>query len=709
MILLGVSLLAALIVIGVGYFVGVESIEKEVYARLTSARNGKAFEVEEYFHQEAAVVEILAKSEKAAQAIQEFTMAFRQIEASDTISCTRDLEAYYDDFLDSLGQNLTVRRELSSYYPNSAAACYLQYHYLSKSTLTDARYEVDNAGDGSEYSTVHERYHDFYREALQKFGFYDIFLIDIQTKTIMYSVMKETDYATSLSSGPYRNSNLAALAEKVEKNADLNEAQIADFSFYRPSYGAPAAFMGSPVFYRNELVGILAVQLSVDKINRIMNYGGEWAENGLGETGEVLLVGEDYLLRSDPRSFLTDKDRFIENMKQINMNDEKIDLMASIGPILVTELRSDNITRALRGESNITEMIGYNNDAILSAFTPVDLPGGLRWALVTEIDEAEAMSPVQRFQNLNLAAVALIIAIITIMAMAITRSLIRPIDRLTEGAEAVRAGDTKVRVEKIANDEMGRLTEVFNGMVESIDEQKSEIEKQARENNDLLYNRFPDAIAERYRNGEVNIVDKFQGVTILSADLRGTSSLDEFTPDMAWPIVQEVSARFNDAADELGMEVIIAIPDGFLCVCGMNIPRLDNARRVAIMALKMREIIENINTKHNVSLVLNAGMSTGPVLAGILEDQTKNYVIWGPAVDAAQRLAYLAARNMTLGTEEMMRLMAGNFHFDKVHTIKLGPKNIIRVGRLVGRVTDLQAAGVEFTPLDLDAPTTKKS
>ena len=697
LILLGVSLLASTIVIVLGYFVGVESISREVYDRLTAARNAKAFEIEEYFQTEAKVTQTIAANELTAEAVIGFTQAFRRITRSDTIDCSRDLEAYYTRYLDSLGQNLPVRKSTDAYYPNSAAACYLQYHYISQNPDATARQSLLTAGDGSEYSATHARYHPFFVKLTEDFGFYDAFLVDAQTKQIVYSTMKEADFATNLVDGPYRNSNLARLVESVERNDDLREAQIVDFAYYRPSYGSPAAFIGSPIFYRDELVGIFVLQLSIDRINRLTNYGREWAQNGLGETGEVLLVGEDYLLRSDPRSYLTDPQKFTASMEAQNISHDRMGLLESVGPILVTELRSSHITRALRGERSSDKVVGYDGTARVSAFTPVDLPGGIRWALVVEMDESEAMAPVDRFRNFNIAGMAFIIGLVTILAMLITRRLIAPIDRLTAGAMAVRAGDTDVRVRKSTDDELGRLTEVFNDMVASIDEQKQEITKQAQENNDLLYSRFPDSIAERYRNGETNIVDRFEGVTVLSVDLRGTTDFMERALVEAWPIVQEISTRFTEISDEMGMEVIHAVPDGYLCVCGMNIPRLDNVRRIVILAMRFREVIEVINQKHQLDIQFNAGLAQGPTLAGILEDESKNYVVWGPTIDQAQRLSNQPEENVVYGTESLIETLEGNFHFDKLKRIKLNKSESIRIGRLVGRVSDLKEAGVDIS------------
>ena len=690
LILLAVSLLASGIVIGIGYWTGVDSISDEVYQRLTSARNAKAFEIEQYFANQSHITEVLAANQSTATALLEFSRAFRQIERSDTINCTDDLDAFYQGYVEKMSRVLEVRRDVDAFYPTSAAACYLQYHYVIDQPDAAVRAARSDARDGSAYSNAHRKHHDFFLSTIQKFGYYDAFLIDIQTSDIVYTTMKEADFATNLKDGPYRNSNLAALLDEIRRNADLDEAQVVDFDFYRPSYGAPAAFIGAPVLYQGELIGALVFQLSIDRINHIMNFGGEWADNGLGQTGEVLLVGDDYLLRSDSRMFLEDRERFLENVSQENMGAERRKLLTQLGPILVTELRSDNITEAMRGRRDIMEIDGYHGQPVLSAFTPLDLPGGLRWALVTEIDKNEALKPVTDFQRRNLSALAFIIALITILAMLITRAIVRPIDRLTKGAARVSTGDTSVRVAKTTDDEMGNLTDVFNEMVASIDKQKNAIADQVAENNNLLYSRFPDAIAERYRAGEENIVDHFEGVTVLACDLRGTQFFEGRTDERAWAIVQELSERFLKAAEDHGMEIINVAPDGFLAVCGMNIPRLDNTRRVTSCALRLRDAVQAVNTKFELAVTMNLGMSQGEVLAGIIRGETNDYVVWGDTIDIAQRLAYVDQPSQMLADKSVMDLLVGNFQFSNVRTVlKEGGKTVV-AGHLDGRVSELQ-------------------
>ena len=85
----------------------------------------------------------------------------------------------------------------------------LQYQYIQANPHPlGEKDSLYNPGDGSDYANWHQYYHPFFRDFLQRFGYYDIFLVDQKSGRIVYSVFKELDYATSLKNGPYANSGI---------------------------------------------------------------------------------------------------------------------------------------------------------------------------------------------------------------------------------------------------------------------------------------------------------------------------------------------------------------------------------------------------------------------------------------------------------------------------------------------------------------------
>jgi len=67
-----------------------------------------------------------------------------------------------------------------------------------------------------------------YKKCSQEFGFYDVFLIS-DTGDVVYSVFKEIDFGTSLTTGPFKDSGLA----KAFTNSLNNDGvSFTDFSLY---------------------------------------------------------------------------------------------------------------------------------------------------------------------------------------------------------------------------------------------------------------------------------------------------------------------------------------------------------------------------------------------------------------------------------------------------------------------------------------------
>ena len=102
-----------------------------------------------------------------------------------------------------------------------------------------------------------------------------MFLINPQG-TIVYTVYKETDFISNLTTGPYNESNLAKLVAQVRRAKEKGYAKLIDFEAYTPSYGAPATFIAAPIFDQSKFIGVLAVQLPVDEINNVMTGNQNW-------------------------------------------------------------------------------------------------------------------------------------------------------------------------------------------------------------------------------------------------------------------------------------------------------------------------------------------------------------------------------------------------------------------------------------------------
>jgi methyl-accepting chemotaxis protein len=239
-ILILVSLLPLILAGIIGYHSVKSELQNEVINKLTAVRDIKALQIQEYFRERVADMQVLVKDKQTKTALQNF------IQATTETSDFRTL-------------------------------------YLHK---------LDASNDESSYTKVHKYYHSIFQEYSSTYGYYDLIFIEPEQGTIVYSVAKGEDFGTSLRTGMYGDSNLAIAFREV---LNTREIVIKDFAYYKPSR-APASFVLAPIIEENKLLGVVALQLSTKKLNEVMQE-----KTGMGETGETYLIAEDHFMRSDSR------------------------------------------------------------------------------------------------------------------------------------------------------------------------------------------------------------------------------------------------------------------------------------------------------------------------------------------------------------------------------------------------------------------------
>ena len=669
LMLIVVSGLASLVLIAIGYINGKEAIREGVVNELTAIRSAKEYQINSYFRDMAHVVEILGTNNTIREALKEFKKGFRLIGREELqTDCNARLTDHYEWFLDKLGENLEVSSNLELYYPNSLEACYLQYEYIVENPNPPGdKHLLTDAADGSYYTSVHGKYHDYLTQVILKFGFYDIFLVDLETGGIVYTSYKETDYATNLYTGPYRESNLADLARQLRRDRDLNEAQLVDFRAYRPSYGAPAAFIGMPVVEGSETIGGLILQLPVDEINRITTGNYNWTEEGLGQTGETYLVGEDYLMRSVSRMFVEDTVGFKTMLDQIGVDEEQAERMYRMGTTINNQrVRTEAMEQAQRGQKGTEIIEGYQQIPVLSSFAPLKI-NGLNWFILSEITMAEADAPLVEFERDVFIALCVIILVVTFLAMYLANVFVRPLEKLASGVRELSEGHLEARIDMNRQDEFGELASRFNKMADNIEHQQQLIEKHSEESDRLLFNFLPETIANRIHQGETDIADTYPNVSLIAVDLVGFSELTERVgAKESILLLNNIIDAFDLAAEKHSVEKIRTIGDTYFASCGMFKPRLDHARRVFEFAQELKKLIIQYNINHKTELHLNFGLHTGSVTAGIVGHGKFSYDFWGRTVNELFFIKDLEQHEEILVSNSMYQILSDFYQFEPV-------------------------------------------
>jgi class 3 adenylate cyclase len=640
LILLGA---VAILLTGVmGYFRAHDALEGAIFHQLTTARQTKARQVETYFRTIQAELRLLASSKMVVDATREFRVAVEELDRTDVPFDLRKKvgDWYSTEFVPEMRRVLGREPNINDYLPIGAAPYYLQYHYIVANPHPAVRRTLlDDAGDGSAYSKLHATYHPLMRAAATTVGFFDFLVADPKTGRLIYTVEKEVDFTTSLQAGPYRRSNVAAAVARCAAVPDRSAVCLEDFAPYAPSGGAPIAFMAAPVIDQGVVIGVLIAQLSNEEIDKVVTGGHRWRQEGFGATGEAYLVGPDHLVRSGPRTFYEDRDRYFSDLKGGGASDEEIASIRRYGsPVMHQRIETAATKAALAGSEGTGEVVGYRGAATLASWGPLAIPG-LKWALVAKIDAAEAFMPIDKLRRDLMLVGGLALLVVIVAAAWLSSALLGPLRELTAGVKRFAAGDYGASVPVRTRDEIGQLCAAFNGMVEDLREKNAVIESKNRENEELLLNVLPAPIANRLRGGEAGIADGFAEVTVAFADLVGFTALtSEMPPHEVVTLLNGLFTRFDVAAHDLGIEKIKTVGDSYMAVCGLPVPVAGHSERMVRMAIRMVHITREHAMEHNVSMKLRVGINSGPVVAGVIGKSKYIYDLWGDTVNLASRM-----------------------------------------------------------------------
>ena len=460
LILSGIS--GALTISVLSYVHAEQALREATWNQLVATRETKRGCLLRWVDQQFRAFRVFSGEEQLPAAYDAFRTGFDAKGAQLKPADEQRLVGYYEtQFLPNLPARID-ERGLDDYLPTSRAGAQLQLDYIvdnpqpaGKKSLLETRSPSLFAQSGIDtYDEAHRRYHAFFVRLMTEMNLYDLFLIDARNGDILYTVSKEADFGTNLDTGPYKRSNLAEAYRKARDGRTGDEGVVlVDFDHYRASFGAPAAFLAAPVLRNGQVVAVVAGQISIEAVNDAMTSGGHWRDEGLGDTGEVYLVGPDRTARTDSRFLIEDRDAYLDSLRTIGVEADIVAAIAESGHSIISqELDTTAVDRALSGQSGTAMIDDYRGVAVMSAYAPFQI-GEMRWGILAEKDVAEALGPLYDLRTYVLAATATVAVVLTLFALWAARVFLGPIARLQHGVERLKEGDVDFQIEAAGADE----------------------------------------------------------------------------------------------------------------------------------------------------------------------------------------------------------------------------------------------------------------
>ncbi|WP_419813603.1 methyl-accepting chemotaxis protein [Bacterioplanoides sp.] len=447
-----------------------DNARHQVEQSLISKRDLTRKSIERYLHTIESQLLTMATSPLIQEASSQMAEAFNQYPSQVGQVNTNGLKQYYRQQFDArfqqLNQNQSSQPE-SLYNQLDTNSRILQSDYIGNNPhpLGEKNSLISNK-NGTRYDQWHSNLHPYLNHFLQEFGYYDIFLVEPDNGHVIYSVFKELDFATSLKHGPYASSGIA---EAFNRALSLPEGQAAfvDFKPYIPSYNAAASFIATPVYNAGVLSGVLIYQMPIDEINAIMTNNQQWQKMGFGNSGESYLVGKDTTLRSQSRFLVEDKAGYLKALTAAGVRDsviQEIDVRNSAIGIQPVDSRAAH--QALAGKTDLLTLQDYRNIEVLSAFTSINFLG-THWALLSEIDSAEAYRGVtdmtQKLVQSSVITACLLVFLVIAVGYLIGNRLTAPIDLFIKKIRDIaNNNDLNARFRDSGSDEFAELGTALN-------------------------------------------------------------------------------------------------------------------------------------------------------------------------------------------------------------------------------------------------------
>ena len=349
--------------------------------------------------------------------------------------------------------------------PEGANARALQELYIaSNPNAVGSKHKLDRAGLDTPYDRAHAEHHPRIRTMLETFGFYDVFLFNAQGDAV-YTVFKETDFASSATHACYAESNLSKLvrtalatdagapnatgARDATGAPNATGALACDFAPYTASYGAQAGFIAAPIVENGKPIGVVAVQVPIDRLDAMCGLAA-----GLGETGEVFLVGPG-------------------GSNRTNLRLVKSPTVGTLSPSAAFA------AMAMKGESGFAHTV-INDRESIAAYQPFNFLGQ-KWAILGTIDTAEVLAPVRALTWWIIGVSAAAVLALSALALPLARSIGRRARQTVIALAQFARGDLTARIKDDGTDEFGAIGVAVNQLGEQLSISISGVRQSATE------------------------------------------------------------------------------------------------------------------------------------------------------------------------------------------------------------------------------------
>ena len=389
----------------------------------------------------------------------------------------------------------------------------------------------------------------------------------------------------------------------------------------------------SPVFAKDskkgdEPIGVIISRMRTASIDNVLTN-----RSGLGETGEVYIVSDKFLMLSESRFY------------------EDVVFKQKVNTLGVQKCFNE-------GQDYLGFYEDYRNVLIYGSSYCAD---DLGIVMLVEIDKSEVERPIEILEERIFQTGIVITIIMSMAAFLVSKSLSKPLNKLKIAANKIANGDFDVRTKIKTGDEIEELSNAFDSMAQKLQESLIEIKKKEEvikqlEGNMLL------KFSQHEQNDCVGVIDMSDSTRISSklSDQDITKLYEIFLNFMA-KIIQEYNGQ-----------VVKNIGDALMFrFANIDVKDEKVVKNILECSLSMIEshakLQEQLKAENMPQLDYKISLTFGSVK--VAESTTSNISdIFGPTVNRCFKINSLCPKNSLVIGENMYKISK---RFDEYDFIEL--------------------------------------
>ncbi|WP_341876316.1 methyl-accepting chemotaxis protein [Defluviitalea saccharophila] len=243
-------------------------------------------------------------------------------------------------------------------------------------------------------------------------------------------------------------------------------------SYYSVNGNVPVTSIFFPIYNVSKLVGVMGSDIKLDALQTMV----EKFSKG-NNSYSYIIDGEGIVIAHPDKQQVSELYNYKTLKKTLLVKDENGNILKDENGNQLTELQDINVPeklkeiteKALNGETGVAEYVDSEGEAVISAYSTIDLPGiSDNWGVITVQKKDDAMAIFTNVQRKNLLTAFVLILVVILIAYWIANGISRPITSVVQLMEMAAQGDLTVSSSYKSKTEIGRLSTSFSHMIANV-------------------------------------------------------------------------------------------------------------------------------------------------------------------------------------------------------------------------------------------------